>query len=29
MRMLLEQSPELVGSLGRMSWLSRVMSKRY
>jgi hypothetical protein len=29
MRMLLEQSPELVGSLGRMSWLSRAMSKRY
>ena len=29
MRMVLEQSPELAGSLGRMSWLSKVMSKRY
>jgi len=29
MRMLLEQSPELAGAIGRKSWLSRVVSKRY
>jgi len=29
MRMILEQSPELAGAIGRKSWLSRVVSKRY
>ena len=28
MRMMLEQSPELAGTLSRQSWLSRVTTRR-